>query len=928
MTDLTRTDTILLVQEHSLVGKVLGNRYRVLREIGSGGMAWVYLAEDTKENQLVALKVLYPQFGEDLSYIHRFNREAKLASAMTDPHIVRVLDYGADRDIYYLIMEYIEGKDLRQTLEERGPFHWRTALDILDQLATALEHAHQHGIVHRDIKPQNMMLDSAGMLKVLDFGIARVSTLPSLTQSGFIGSPYYVSPEQAMSEDVDIRSDIYSSGIVLYELLSGRIPFDAKSPWSIISQHIATEPARIDLSDDHITENVHQLLSKMIAKAREDRFQTPGELRRAIAATLAGKPIPAYGLDTRPIDGSDKAELADSLYQRALEAIAAQEWTRATDLLHQTLKLNPHHAEAAEKLIEAEHQAVLISNYSAAKRAIAREAWEDSIKHLEAVIEIAPDYNDAQVLLEKSKHIFERDRLTQALTAGYEAGLAHLEAERWAEAVTAFQEVQRLSPGYRRAEQLLAEAEQKQKQAQMLPGPKVSPNHSMPQQNWGRWGVIGAGGLAILVVFFIFGNGNLATSDADGQLKTTYEAAQEAIAANDYRQAIELLEQILERDPNYADVAALRRDLIVALTPEPTPSPIPSPTVTPTPPDALFREMLDEAQAGLALAQWSDTIARLQKIRASEPEFEQASISSLLCDAYLGRGLETLNKVPLSAPGEEGMIKTALIDFEAGIAECPRRVDLAEQAERAQAYLEVFDISENQPGEIIQVLTPIVAADNSYAGKNAKVRLYGAYLSRGDERRDKADIVGALGDYEAALALNVDDPSAAQMRRAELLISLQQPPPASLPPTPQSVATPAVDNNSTPAEVEPTATTQQTEIKYDPPHLLSPDNDAFIVGRFTEVFLEWEGTDQLAEDEYYDVTITYIFADGPKYVGFATKETRLQVLAQDLGVGTAGNDRYYWWVTVRKEQSAPTPDALDLPLSPQSEVRTFIWTLK
>ena len=123
--------TYAIVREHTLVGKIIGNRYRVLREIGSGGMAWVYLAEDIKEDRLVAVKVLYPQFGEDLSYIQRFNREAKLASTLTDPHIVRVLDYGADRDIYYLVMEYIEGQDLRDILKEKGPFSWKIALDWL-----------------------------------------------------------------------------------------------------------------------------------------------------------------------------------------------------------------------------------------------------------------------------------------------------------------------------------------------------------------------------------------------------------------------------------------------------------------------------------------------------------------------------------------------------------------------------------------------------------------------------------------------------------------------------------------------------------------------------------------------------------------------------------------------------------------------------
>ncbi|HMQ54247.1 MAG TPA: protein kinase, partial [Anaerolineae bacterium] len=300
-----------------MIGKVLGNRYRILREIGAGGMAKVYLAEDSTGGDLLAVKVLYPQFSQDMAFVQRFIREARLASTLTDPHIVHVLDYGADRDLQYLVMEYVEGKDLNAFLRERGALEWTYALELLDQLATALEHAHSHDIVHRDIKPQNLMLDESGLLKVLDFGIARKPALPSLTQSGFIGSPYYASPEQAMGEDVDIRSDIYSAGIVLYELLSGRIPFDAKSPWSIISQHISSDPPPINLPAGTIPASVDALLRQMLAKRPEQRFQTPTQLRQTLAAIFAQE------RNFQEINQPDQISLVESLSQRAGEAVRA-----------------------------------------------------------------------------------------------------------------------------------------------------------------------------------------------------------------------------------------------------------------------------------------------------------------------------------------------------------------------------------------------------------------------------------------------------------------------------------------------------------------------------------------------------------------------------------------------------------------------------
>ncbi len=903
-----------VMREYTLIGNTISNRYRILRELGSGGMAWVYLAEDLKENQLVAVKVLYPQFGEDLTYIQRFNREAKLASTLTDPHIVRVLDYGSDRDIHYLVMEYIEGENLRDLLEKQGPFPWRSALEIIDQLATALEHAHQYGIVHRDIKPQNLMLTEGGLLKVLDFGIARIPMLPSLTQSGFIGSPYYVSPEQAMGEEIDTRSDIYSAGIVLYELLTGRIPFDAKSPWSIINQHISSPPPPLDIDDREMPESVSALLNRMVAKRPEDRFPNPGALRRAINAVLSGEPIPDSALDTQPITPPDKRSMADSLYQRAVEAMEKEEWSRAVDLLNQALDLVPSHPEASKKLVQAEQQAFIASLYNAGKKAVQGERWEEAIASFKGVLDLDPDYKDTAELLKDAQKTLETINTEQLIESHYKEGLTHMEAERWQYAIQSFEEVQRLSPHYKDVDKWLATSRRNARLGALYPVVKLflaDPRRS---------GIVIAGTLLVLVAL-VFGVNSLSrpTNNADEHLKALYQQAQQLIAEDNPVEAVAVLDTILAENPNYADVAALKRDLLLTLTPAPTPTPVPQNT-----PDPLAQK-ISTAQEAVQAEDWSTAIDILQSIRQTNPDYEETLVSTLLCDALAGRGLDMLNAIsPDDDPVEK--VSDALTDFQTGQQTCPRRTDLQEQAARAEAFLEAVNIPATETEKRIQLLNPIIAVDPNYAGQKAKSLLYDAYITRGDQRRAEGDVVGALSDYEAALALRPEDPSVAQRHRAELLLSLGQQQASTPPPTPTSTtpSEPAPTTENQPTPNEPTATPSALPLKYPAPTLIAPENDTIFPGKYAEVILAWEPVGELAPDEYYDVTVMYIFADEPTYWGTATRETQIQ-LKPDIGFGRAGNDRFYWWVTVRKANTAPTPDSLDLPLSPQSEGRSFIW---
>lgn len=912
-----------------MIGKNLGNRYRILREIGSGGMAKVYLSEDLRGNELVAVKILYPQFSEDISFIQRFIREAKLASTLTDPHIVRVLDYGADRDLHYLVMEYVEGQDVHDLLEERGAFEWKFALELVDQLATALEHAHAHGVVHRDIKPQNMMLNEHGLLKVLDFGIARVPTLPSLTQSGFIGSPYYASPEQAMGEEVDIRSDIYSSGIVLYELLSGRIPFDAKSPWSIISQHITSEPPAIELTTGEIPANVRALLDRMLAKRPDDRFQTPAMLRQAIAAVLAGQAVPMGMVDPKSTQQLDKGPMIDSLHERATQAIDSREWARAVDLLSQAAQLDPANEKIAQQLADVEREARLSSLYKTGKKALESGRWEEAVNHFNVIAELQPDYKDTVDLLSHSHDALKRENTQQFVTTRYKEATVHFEAQRWDSAYQAFQEVYEIDPDYENVADLLADS-QRLSNPTLVQKIQQTLTQKLSSDAW-RWGLVAAGIIVIIgLLLWGFGNNNQASGndDAKERLKVLYAEAQQAINGGNSETALAKLEQILAEDPDYADAADIRRELIATPTPFPTPTSTPE-AVTPSPEVDPLAELIEEAQQAIDIALWSEAIDRLNQLRHTDADYQSARISSMFCDAYVGRGVELV--AGATPQNQKETIKLALADFEAGVQECPRRIDLSDQAQRTETYLQALDTPKKDFETLIPMLNPIVAAEPDYAAGQAKNLLYQAYLNRGAVRQESpATFAAALGDYEAALALNVADPSEAQTRRAELLLAFsQQQQPLPTPTQPQETATPSsAQPATTPGAATPTArptpTVQSVRIKYNKPQIIGPTDDTIFAGVFSEVILEWEPVN-LQPDEYYDLTIMHIFADEPNYAGSTRTRENTIKLNPEIGVGEAGGDRFYWWVTVRKDNSAPRAGLADLPLSPQSDAKTFIW---
>jgi serine/threonine-protein kinase len=217
-----------------LIGSLFDGRYQVVRRIGSGGMADVYLAEDQELGRRVAIKILNDRHAHDEQFVERFRREAKNAAALSHPNIVAIYDRGEAEGTYYIAMEYLDGRSLKELIVGRGPAPFPVAIDYARQILAALRFAHRNGIVHRDIKPHNVLVDGEGRVKVTDFGIARAGAASQMTEAGsIVGTAQYLSPEQAKGTAVDQRSDIYSLGVVLYELLTGSVPFTGDTPVEI-----------------------------------------------------------------------------------------------------------------------------------------------------------------------------------------------------------------------------------------------------------------------------------------------------------------------------------------------------------------------------------------------------------------------------------------------------------------------------------------------------------------------------------------------------------------------------------------------------------------------------------------------------------------------------------------------------------------------
>ena len=271
----------------NIIGRTIANRYEIISKTGVGGMATVYIAKDKVLNRNVAVKVLKDEFITDEEFVKRFNSEAQAAASLTHPNIVSIYDVGNEGDIYYIVMELVRGKTLKQIITEEGALPWKWSVNIAMQIASALETAHKNNIVHRDIKPHNIIITEDGVAKVTDFGIAKAVSNSTITAFGTtIGSVHYFSPEQAKGGYTDAKSDIYSLGVVMYEMLTGKVPFDADTSVSVALKHMQENPKPPMEINENIPKAVNDIILKAMEKEPMARYQTATSMLRDLSRAL------------------------------------------------------------------------------------------------------------------------------------------------------------------------------------------------------------------------------------------------------------------------------------------------------------------------------------------------------------------------------------------------------------------------------------------------------------------------------------------------------------------------------------------------------------------------------------------------------------------------------------------------------------------
>ncbi len=432
-----------------LTGKTLG-QFHILEPLGQGGMAAVYKAYQPSLDRYVAIKVLPAQHALTPGFSERFVREARAIAQLSHPNILPVIDFGQEGDLSFIVMKFVPAGTLKDRMGH--PLALEQALRYIEGVAAALDHAHRRGILHRDVKPSNVLLDEGDWVLLADFGLAKmVAGDEGLTGTGVgIGTPAYMSPEQGRGETVDVYTDIYALGVILYEMVTGRLPFDAETPLAIVMKHITEPPPLPRKFRPDLPEAVERVILKATAKTPQDRYASAGDLAQALRAALAPSP-PA-----RVAAAADKLAALDlsHLYTRALGYFYTEQWAKAIEALEAIVAAAPDYerGDASRRLEEADKQQRLADLYAQAQAAVKREDWTAAIGCLNEIVSTAPDYRNAQALLRRAGQQRDLANLYGDARRLYDSG-------QWQAVLNVWERIRALDADYPDSDALLRSAQ-------------------------------------------------------------------------------------------------------------------------------------------------------------------------------------------------------------------------------------------------------------------------------------------------------------------------------------------------------------------------------------------------------------------------------------------------------------------------------------
>jgi tetratricopeptide (TPR) repeat protein/predicted Ser/Thr protein kinase len=459
-----------------VVGETLG-QYRLTKELGKGGFATVYRALQPTLNRDVAVKVLHPEFIRDERALRRFKREALAVARLAHPNIVAVYDYGEHDGRAYLVMEYVAGKNLKNRLGR--PTALSLALEVVTAVGSALDYAHSKGLVHRDVKPGNILFTEDNRIVLSDFGIVRLADDQSSLTRGVIGTPQYMAPEQALGREVDGRSDLYSLGIVLFEMLTGRVPFKGDTPVATLSMHATLPPPSARERNPELSEVIDAVVARTLAKAPEDRFQSGQELRTALAEAIAASQHPTESTvlvtstAVTPTPVAMGAPDLEAAYRQLLDLVRRRDWRLAVNVAAQILAVDANYRDVSAILASASNElrfgrAATPAELDAVGPAAQADAAMNAGRLMEAAtilhqaLRANPDDLQARTRLQEVNRRMadEESRRRQAarLDQLYALALSKVRAEDWHWAIHILDEIAALDPTYRDIEELLAQA--------------------------------------------------------------------------------------------------------------------------------------------------------------------------------------------------------------------------------------------------------------------------------------------------------------------------------------------------------------------------------------------------------------------------------------------------------------------------------------